>query len=116
MCLAILAGEPPKVGFASAACVPAAAVRGREPERSRVLIITAAMRMRGGFDKIADDDSQYEDLHDLLDDIDDDGAPPPLGLKAQMNREVLPTAPARPHALPSVLRDPCAQEAGNSAR
>lgn len=48
----------------------------------------AALRLSGGFDKIADDDPDYEELHNLLYAYDDDGAQPPLTLKEKMNRQV----------------------------
>ena len=46
----------------------------------------AALRLSGGFDKIADDDPEYEELHDLLDAYDGEGAP--LTLKEKMQRQV----------------------------
>jgi len=46
------------------------------------------LRMSGGFDKMADDDSAFQDLHDLLEDVGDDGEPVPLNTKERMNRQV----------------------------
>ena len=46
------------------------------------------LRMSGGFDKMADDDSAFQDLHDLLEDVGDDGEPLPINTKERMNRQV----------------------------
>jgi hypothetical protein len=49
------------------------------------------LRLSGGFDKIAGDDSSFEDLHDLLED-NTDGMLPTQNIKEQMNHQVEETA------------------------
>ena len=48
------------------------------------------LRLSGGFDKIAGDDSSFEDLHDLLED--NTGMLPTQNIKEQMNHQVEETA------------------------
>ena len=87
VCLALWTGTPvyPHIGPAGArgegrALLPRmpAVLHGR----------AAALRLSGGFDKIADDDPDYEELHDLLDAYDDDGAQKGFTLKEKMNLQV----------------------------